>query len=208
MNKDKIIAVLAVVAIAAIGAAGYMYFSQQNQPAELNSSQRVGQIPRYEADDTSPTPQVKPPAKPQGPEAQKQSSDFKTYTNSSLGFSIKYPADIKPTLELNDEYNRLTMFGDVKGKHFEVRLQESTDSQMGVKYGFLGAEILSTSTMVGGVKGYTATSQGYADMGSKGVPYVDVGVKKGLNFYHLLFYGDQKLNDEEKEIISSFKFLN
>ncbi|HMQ02195.1 MAG TPA: hypothetical protein PKD79_03995, partial [Candidatus Doudnabacteria bacterium] len=132
-----------------------------------------------------------------------------TYTNSSLGFSIKYPSNATPSLELNDEHNRMTAFGQISGRYFEVRLHDDTDPDMGVKYGFLGAEITSTNTTVAGIRGFRAVSEaGYGDAGVQGSPYVNFGVRKNNLVYHVLFYGDANISAEEQAILQTFKLLN
>ncbi|MEK7217417.1 MAG: hypothetical protein AAB374_03030 [Patescibacteria group bacterium] len=136
-------------------------------------------------------------------------SDWKMYTNVSLGFSIQYPTNLTPTLEINDQYNRLTSFGPSKtNTTFEVRLQKDTDPSMGIKYGFLGSEVTSTNIKLSGINGYEAISKtGYGDAGSQGQPYAEFAARHNGDVYHLIFYGDSVVSAEENQILSTFKFI-
>lgn len=195
---QKNVTIITVLVVIAAGAIGYLYYQNNVLKNELESFQTS----ENQTNTIEPEQSIA-----NNPKTSDEASAWKTYTNKYLGFSIKYPTDAPPTLELNDENNRLTIFGKTPGRVFEVRLQEDIDKSMGVKYGYLGAEVTSTNTILGGIKGYTAISTtGYADMEAKGIPYVEVGAKKGLNFYHLIFYGDATLSKEEKSIIESFSF--
>ena len=132
---------------------------------------------------------------------------WKTYTNANLGFSIEYPESIMPTLELNDQYNRLTTFGASEANTtFEVRLQKDTDPKIGVAYGFLGSTVMSKNVPFGGVVGYEAVSAtGYGDAGVQGLPYVEFGARKNGDVYHVIFYGDATMSEQENQILSTFK---
>lgn len=139
---------------------------------------------------------------------QDEIENWKTYTNTSLGFFVQYPVSFAPTVELNDQYNRLTAFGASKtDTRFEVRLYKDTDPDMGVKYGFLGAEIASTKVKLGDIIGFQAVSAtGYGDAGAQGNPYVEFAARHNGNVYHLIFYGDAIVSVEENKILSTFKF--
>ncbi|MBI5470071.1 hypothetical protein HY968_01990 [Candidatus Kaiserbacteria bacterium] len=133
---------------------------------------------------------------------------WNTYTYKSLRFSIQYPSDAAPSIQLNDAYNRLSGFGVLPGKYFEVRLQKDTVPEMGVNFGYLDTEVKSKDVMIGGVRGYKAVSTtGYGDAGHQGSPSVDFGVRYGGDVYHIIFYGDAEISKEEQKILASFKFL-
>ncbi len=133
---------------------------------------------------------------------------WKTYTNVGLGFSLQYPDKFKPTLEENDNYNRIAVFGTSSDSYyFEVRLYKDTDPDIGVKYGFLDAEVISNTTKLGGIPGYNAMSTtGYGDAGGQGYPYVEFAARNNGSVYHLIFYGDASVSQEEYQILSTFKF--
>jgi len=137
-------------------------------------------------------------------------ADWKTYTNVSLGFSVQYPLNLVPTLELNDQYNRLTSFGSSKtNTTFEVRLQKDTDSDLGIRYGFLGAKVISSNIKLGGIVGFQAVSTtGYCDGPGCGKPYVVFATRYGGDVYHLIFYGNTTVSTEENQILSTFKFTD
>ncbi len=136
-------------------------------------------------------------------------ADWKTYRNEGLGFSIRYPNNIMPTFELNDQYNRLVAFGSSQKENlFEVRLQRGDIVDMGVLYGFLGAKIVSKDVKLSGVPGFLSVSEtGYGDVGVQGRPYVVSAAKHDGNFYHVIFYGDTELDKTEQMILDSFKFI-
>ncbi len=183
-----------VFAILIIGIVGYFAFvkksdlvTQQPVPAPIKT------------DDLTKTPSSSIP-KPDD-----ETADWETYTSNSLGFSIKYPDDAKPRIELDDQYNRLTGFGKLPGKSFEVRLYKDTDSDNG----FLGADKISKDIKLGGVNGYMAVSTtGYGDAGVRGVPYVGFAAEHNGNVYYLTFKGDSIVSKEEAQILSTFKFIN
>lgn len=142
---------------------------------------------------------------------------WETYNNNSLGFSIKYPSDAKPSIELNDQdkLNRLTGFGKStdkssgkllpgKYKYFEVRLEEDTDPDVGIKYGgFLDSKLVSKDIKLDGVSGYKAVETVGYDGGD---PFVEFGARHNGDIYHIIFYGDVNVSEEEQQILSSFKF--
>lgn len=138
-----------------------------------------------------------------------QTADWKIYTNKDLGFSIEYPNEIKPNTELNDRYNRLTGFGKLQDIYFDVRLIKDDNPDIGVKYGFLEAEIVSKDIKLGGVNGYKAVSKnGYGDVESpsKDSPYVEFAARHNGDVYHLIFWGNANVSAEEQQILSTFKF--
>lgn len=138
-------------------------------------------------------------------EREEVTAGWETYSNASLGFSIKYPSNVRPTSESDDEYNRLTSFGS----SFEVRLEDDSFPDIGVIYGFLGSEVVSQEIKLGGITGYSAISEtGYGDAGAQGRPYIEFGARHNGEVYHLIFYGDAILSAEESQVLSTFKFTN
>ncbi len=154
----------------------------------------------------------------QQPTPKAETIGWETYNNSSLGFSIKYPSDAKPSIELNDQdkLNRLTGFGkstDKSGgkllpgkyKYFEVRLYEDTDPTADVSLiTFLDAKVISKDIKLGGVSGYKAVLTAGYDRGDD--PLVEFGARHNGDIYHLIFYGDINVSNEEQQILSTFKF--
>ncbi len=142
------------------------------------------------------------------PIAEDKEQHWNTYTNQSLRFSIQYPDDAAPSIKLNDANNRLTGFGVLPGKYFEVRLEKDTNLYIGVNFGYLDTEIKSKDIKLDGVAGYKAVSTtGYGDAGHQGPPFVEFGARYNGNVYHVIFYGDAEVSKEEQKILESFRFL-
>lgn len=144
--------------------------------------------------------------------AASDNDDLTLYTNRELGFSIQYPHDAVPSLELNDQINRLTGFGRLPGKYFEVRLDQYPTQSDELLQTFLDGRVVSRDIKLGGVTGIEGVNPvGYVDgvgAGQRGTPFVDFAARHNGNVYRLIFYGDGDLSSEEAAIKSSFQFID
>jgi hypothetical protein len=192
--------VVLVVAIASVGALGFAVGKRSDE----------GVVPAAQMQQ----PQVSPPIQKEAvkPIENIQAdvailSGWKVYTNTALGFSIKYPNGYEPGTELNDQYNRLTVFGEAREKYFEVRLEKDENPSADITYGFLGAEIVSNDIKLDGINGYKSVSTtGYGDAGHQGKPYVSFEARHNGDIYFITFIGDAIVSAEEQTILSTFKF--
>jgi len=134
-------------------------------------------------------------------------ADWKQYSNTNLGFSLQLPTSFGEIRDLTDEYNCLILFKESNNNFFEVRLFPDRDLDIGIKYGYLGAEIINNNINLGGVRGFEAiSSTGYGDAGEQGSPYVTLFARHNGAIYNLTFYGDAELSPQEQQIFSSFEF--
>jgi len=133
-------------------------------------------------------------------------TNWKIYNNKDLGFELKYPPSAQIDKELNDQYNRATIFkgGSV---HFEVRLRKTGDIILD-KYYFMDSSIVRKTTLDNIPANVYELPNGYCDGPSCSEPYIAFVAKYGSDLYHLSFFGDVKMSDEENQILSTFKFLD
>jgi hypothetical protein len=134
-------------------------------------------------------------------------TDWKTYSNTALGFEIKYPSTVLIEKELNDQNNRVTIF---KGGNlnFEVMLRKNPDNISLDKYYFMDAPIKEKTIMGGISANFYEMPTGYCDGPSCSEPFIAVVTEKGSDLYHLTFFGDIKLSEVENQILSTFKFTD
>ena len=139
-------------------------------------------------------------------------SDWQTYTNKDLGFEIKYPPTVSIDKEMNDQYNRATIFkGD--NLNFQVMLREIGTGTLD-KYYFMDNPDYSKSLLDkrnANVYIYDDSNSSCVSDGSgPGCPisYVVYVAQNGSDLYHLGFYGTSKISDLEKQILSTFKFID
>lgn len=129
-----------------------------------------------------------------------QTAGWKTYKNFNLGFSIQYPNDLPPTLELSDQKNKMTAFGKANlGRYFEVRVFDNEQYAEGfLMYSNLNFQ---RNVLVGGVQGYKII-----EPSGMGTPFIKFGAEHDGLGYVIIFYGDDKISQEEQQILSTFKF--
>ena len=131
--------------------------------------------------------------------------DWNLYSNPDLEFEVMIPADASIQMELDDDFNKLTMF-EGRLHQFEIRLRKHGNTPI-AQYRYLDFPIDHTSRLDGEDAMVYKAPNGYCDGPSCGSPFLSYVVKHGLYFYHLTFYGDIKLDDIETEIRSSFKII-
>lgn len=139
-------------------------------------------------------------------------STWKTYTNSNLGFEIKYPEGVMIEKEMNDEYNRATIFrGD--NLYFEVMLRKAGDISLD-KYYYMDNEISRKSTLDGKTANVyindASKNKCVSDGSGPGCPlsFVTYVAQSGSDLYHVGFYDSAELSDIENQILSTFKFTS
>lgn len=137
-------------------------------------------------------------------------ANWKTYTNKALGFELKYPPTFIIDKEMNDQFNRATTFKG-KGSTFEVMLKTGSGSLD--KYYYMDNPDFTKSTLDGkesNIYVYNAGQNCVSDGNGPPCPvsYVVYVSQNSSDFYHLGFFGDNILSDIEKQILSTFRFLN
>lgn len=133
-------------------------------------------------------------------------ANWETYTNTKLGFEIKHPTSVKISKEFNDQYNRATEFTG-KDTKFSIMLRSGYGIDI-KNYFFMDAPISGTTSLAGNPANIYKMPNGYCDGPSCSDPYIAVVTVNGPDLYHLSFFGDDKLSDIEKQILSTFKFIN
>jgi len=185
-----VLAVIVLLLLAGAAFGGYM-MGKQNTPTP------------------SPTPVVTstPSSEP--------TSGWETYTNGELGFSIKHPREQYLIEEFNDEDNRLVVFsGDTEneGPIFEVRTKSLSDvisnPQMFEfnQYYYLDTQKTETTEVDGRQTNVYKSKTGYCDATGCSRPYVSYAVLND-DIYHITFFGDDEVSQEENQILSSFEFI-
>jgi hypothetical protein len=133
-------------------------------------------------------------------------SDWKTYSNSSFGITIKYPQTVTTKDEMDDQYNRKVAFiGD--NLDFTVTLRKADPNFILSKYFFMDSPISRTSTLGGKEANVYELPKGYCDGPSCSQPYIAIVTEHNGDIYSLAFFGDSKLSNQESQILSTFKFL-
>lgn len=141
-------------------------------------------------------------------------ANWKTYKNISLGFELKYPSTFAIDKEMDDQYNRATIFenGD---STFQVMLRDSKYFDRPLdEYYYMDNSDYTKSVLDGknaNVYVYDASKNSCVSDGngpSCPISYVVYVAQNGVDLYHLGFFGDNKLSDLERQILSTFKFLD
>jgi hypothetical protein len=137
----------------------------------------------------------------------KQTTGWKTYTNTALGYELRYPPTVEIDKEFNDKNNRLTTF---KGSdiNIQVKLNDNSYNVSLDKYYFMDSPIARTTTLAGLSANVYEMPEGYCDGPTCGDPYIAIGTLKGSDFYSISFYGDIVLSDIENQILSTFRFIS
>ncbi|MDO8490078.1 MAG: PsbP-related protein [bacterium] len=204
MNNQKgfanIILIVVIVAIVAVG--GYFAFVKKTEP--------IVQQP-------TPTPATTPTQTPKD-----ETSNLKTYSNSDLKYSIKYPTDwILDAQYINDgtlflltkqrkqnlDAEKIARVFDVSIKVYKSSAElpnneikklsfENWIKQEADSYGFIQRK----SIVVDGTSGYQGIGSG------DGESYL-VFVQKGNLIYQLETGDTTKPTETEQKVIDSFKFL-
>ena len=145
--------------------------------------------------------------------AEGDNATWQTYTNPEHGYAIKYPPSMRLDTAHNDGNNRFT---GIKGEGLtaSVMLRKNSGDIKFDSYYYMDNPINSKSTLGGKsanvyIQDVTnsgcITSESGPECPGSFVAYVAIN---GDDLYHLEFYGDTILNDTEKEILSSFKFID
>lgn len=187
--------ILLLISAVSLTLAGYFIYQTrelQKRLAAIESSQMPTTV--------EPTP---PPAG--GPID--ETANWKTYANTKLGFELKYPPSVQIDKELNDQYNRATLFkGD--NLNFEVMLRKNPGNITLDNYYYMDTQIKQKTTLAGNLANVYEMPNGYCDGPSCSEPSLTIVTENGLDLYHIEFYGDAKLSVVENQILSTFKFTD
>jgi len=134
----------------------------------------------------------------------KDTSNWKIYTNSELGFELSIPSYVSVDKVFNDDRNRLVIFKSDK-ENFEVRLKQAGSTTLD-QYHYLDFLASSNATLGGKEALVFEAPKGYCDGPGCGDPFIAYSTKNNNYFYNIVFFGDVKLTDIEKPILTSFKF--
>ena len=201
-----ILSILLVIALAGIA---YLYTQIQSLKNQAPTPTPVAQV--------TPSPVVSPLPTASSETLVKEdpTASWKTYTNQALGFEIKYPPTAKIDKEMNDQYNKATLF---KGSNlnFQVSLRTGKDIEGIVldKYYYMDNPDFTKSTISGKVANIYVQDMSKNDCVSDGtgpgcpLSYVVYVAMNNGSLYHIGFFGDATLSDTEKLILSTFKFTN
>jgi hypothetical protein len=201
-----ILSVLLVISLAGIA---YLYTQIQSLKTQAPTPTPMAQI--------IPSPVATPAATPTpaASSAADPTASWKTYSNKALGFEVKYPPTVKIDKEMNDQYNKATMF---KGGNldFQISLRTGKDIADIVldKYYYMDNPDFTKSTLSGKVANIYTQDMSKNDCVSDGtgpgcpLSYVVYVAMNNNSLYHVGFYGDATLSDTEKLILASFKFTN
>lgn len=206
-SKHIWITIIAVVITAIITGGGVYVWQKSNlQATEQSLQQQITALQNQIINLQKPTqPIVTTPEETQVPtQSANETTNWKTYQNSALGFELKVPAYVSVDKELNDQYNRLVMFKSDK-ENFEVRLRKGETTSLN-QYYYLDFPVSSRSTLGGQEALVFEAPNGYCDGPGCSNPFVAYSTKNGDDFYNLVFSGDVEMNDTENTILSSFKF--
>lgn len=140
------------------------------------------------------------------------SKDWKTYINEKLKFELKYPTTFVIDKEMNDQYNRSTVFKNNEAS-FEVMLRPATNIDLD-KYYYMDNPTFSKSVLGGkSANKYIYNADNDLCVDNESVPgcpvsYVTYVTQHNQDLYHLTFYGDQELSEIEDQILFTFKFID
>lgn len=201
--------ILSVLLIISLAGMAYLYTQIQSLKNQTSPPTPVAQV--------IPSPVVTSvaTATPTGSAAADPTASWKTYTNKGLGFEVKYPPTVKIDKEMNDQYNKATLFMG-SNINFQVSLRTGKDIEGIVldKYYYMDNPDFTKSTLSGKVANIyiqdMSKNECVSDGTGPGCPlsYVVYASMNNGSLYHVGFFGDATLSDTEKLILSTFKFTN
>lgn len=139
--------------------------------------------------------------------------EWKTYTNQSQSYSLEYPASYIVTDRSIKTDGSTLEFKKNEKTYFIARVQESWKKE-GESFAYLDHNPTDTKSFGGEIGYIYVLEQGSCDGPGCSPPLVVVAVEKNGKIYALEFYTTESnfdlpiiFNEEEKNIIKSFKFL-
>lgn len=192
MNQKTLNIIYGIVIVALVGTVVYFAMGKKSEPV----AQKPPQTP-IETPVSSQTPATTPVD---------ETASWKTYTNTTYGFELKYPADMNAEVK-SSQPDLVVAIAASKYKYssIEIRTRSGISGSL-AGYSYLDFAQSGKSTM-GNQEAATFTAPGgYCDGSSCGDPFIAYVTKKGNIFYHLIFYGDDAANSIELEVLKSFRF--
>lgn len=202
-KKNNLPLIFGGVLVLLLVIAGSVYLGMKIQEKKVEKAQipSPDSIVDYSSPTSSPTVISEPTLRID------ETANWKTYTNTALGFELKYPPEVSIAKEFNDQNNKATFFkgGDL---NFEVMLRDGQGITLD-KYYYMDSSVKRKTTLAGYSANVYELPLGYGDGPNEtGTPSITVVALKGDYLYHLIFNGDIKLDDTENRIISTFKFID
>ena len=200
-QNNFLVVLLSILLIISVSITGFFAFQTQKlvkELTELKAQEKVVAVATTEPVATESS-EVDPTA------------NWKMYTNKALGFELKYPSTFTIDKEMNDQYNKATIFKNGNST-FEVMLRAAGEGLD--KYYYMDNPDFTKSTLGGknaNVYVYDAGKNSCVSDGTgPGCPvsYIVYVAQNGSNLYHLGFFDDSNLSTLEKQILSTFKFIN
>lgn len=201
-QSNFLVILLSVLLLFSISIAGFFAYQTQQLAKELQGIRNEKLV------NSEPTLE---PVATENTEVE-STSGWKTYTNKTLGFELKYPSIFTIDKEMNDQYNRATLFKNGNST-FEVMLKDSKYFNRPLDEYYYMDNPDYTKSLLGGENAnvylYDASKSSCVSGNGPSCPvsYVVYVAQNGDNLYHLGFFGDNKLSDLESQILSTFKFI-
>ena len=135
-------------------------------------------------------------------------ADWKTYRNEEYGFEIKYPSEFTYTTNSYSRGFQVLFTGS--SAFFTVNVRND-ELGLGVdlkNYFYLDFSPKEQTTLADQTAYIYEAPDGYCDGPGCSEPFLAIATRKNTTIYIVEFKGDIQINNIEKEILSTFKFIS